>query len=616
MDEALHHADGICILSSDRTVSYISRSLAGFLGLAADGALGRPVDGLFSLADTDGIPMAWDLLLAQQGPVEATLRAVQTSAEVRCSVSLEAWDASGAGYIAVQIHPIVAQDGAGSNGNAAAVSPVAATLLELSTVAVLVFGREGRLLLVNSAAETLLDRSRDQLIGQSIDDVRSILGDSSPQELPQEPPTGGEGDPEGAVDLLRFTTAAGSKRDLRRSFRAVSFSERGPSFFLLTLADVTDELRTEEELRKMHKMESVRNLVGGIAHDFNDLITAILGNISLAKLENATPEEIHDRLVEAEQALRQAEILTHELSAVSEKVAQQPKANLSDLVQSAAAFVLRGTNVKLRASIASSLPTPSIDPNRLAQVVQNLVMNAQQAMPEGGIVEITADRDELTYLPGRRVPGVRLSVRDHGEGIPTVYLKRIFEPFFTTRRTGSGLGLTVAQSIVAEAGGRIQVDSQAGVGTVFTVAVPSAQAPIAKSQNGDKAKACANKKVLIMDDDRFIRDILGRMMDRLGCRASLAADGNEAVYLYQEAMDSGHPFDAAIMDLTVPGGMGGKDAVRRILKLDPEATVVVTSGLPNDPVLADYERFGFRGSVAKPFTFEEIAETLAAVLSG
>lgn len=487
-----------------------------------------------------------------------------------------------------------------------ALESVVESFLEVTNAAVMLFGPNKRVLSVNRGALELLDVPRGRLIGRKLEDIERQLGD------PQ-PPVNGDSD--AIAQILSFATPEGRQRFLRKVVRAIAIPQTGRSFYVLMLDDITDELRTEEELRKMHRMQSLRNLVGGIAHDFNDLITAILGNISLAKLESASPGEVKDLLLDAEQALRQAEVLTHELSAVSESTGQQPRTSFAELVEGAAAFVLRGTNVKLRATFAADLPEPAVDANRLAQVVQNLVMNAQQAMPEGGIVEISADRDEIAVLPRERLPTVRLTVRDHGEGIPKVHLKRIFEPFYTTREAGSGLGLTVAQSIVAGSGGRIEVESRPGYGSAFTVLLPSPKGTQRKAfSEGDVAR-CTNKKILVMDDDRFIRDILGRMIDRLGCRSSLAADGNEAVFLYQEAMDSGHPFDAVIMDLTVPGGMGGKDAVRRILRVDPEATVVVTSGLPNDPILTEYQRFGFRGSVAKPFTFDQIAETLASVLS-
>ena len=487
-----------------------------------------------------------------------------------------------------------------------ALESVVESFLEVTDAAVMLFGPDKRVLSANSAALELLDVPRGRLIGRKLEDIERKLGDPQPPV---------NGDSEAIAQILSFATPEGRQRFLRKVVRAIAIPQTGRSFYVLMLDDITDELRTEEELRKMHRMQSIRNLVGGIAHDFNDLITAILGNISLAKLESAGPGEVRDLLLDAEQALRQAEVLTHELSAVSESAGQQPRTSFAELVQSAAAFVLRGTNVKLRATFAADLPEPSVDANRLAQVVQNLVMNAQQAMPEGGIVEISADRDEIATLPKGHLPTVRLMVRDHGEGIPKVHLKRIFEPFYTTREAGSGLGLTVAQSIVAGSGGKIDVESRPGYGSAFTVLLPTARAVPRKSFAEGGVSPCANKKILVMDDDRFIRDILGRMIDRLGCRSSLAADGNEAIFLYQEAMDSGHPFDAVIMDLTVPGGMGGKDAVRRILRVDPEATVVVTSGLPNDPILTEYQRFGFRGSVAKPFTFDQIAETLASVLS-
>ncbi len=588
--------------------------MALLFGVDASGVLGRPISDALEIDDSEGgaLPVTFHtaggpngshaprqvLVRPREGPPKAT----------RCLLTTVLSGSREGAERCLLFHPMT------DEAEDAAFSAVADTFLEVSEVAAVVFGADRRVLLVNSAAEELFEAPRSRLLGRRMEDIDRRLGE---EEGSAEGAMGdaAEDSADGEARILGFSTGEGRQRFLRRVLRGVILSGTTPAFYVLTLDDITDELRTEEELRKMHRMQSLRSLVGGIAHDFNDLITAVLGNISLAKLENASAAEIRNLLSEAEQALGQAENLTHELSALSEGSGQQPRTGFSELVESAAAFVLRGTNVKLRATFGAGLPEPALDANRLAQVVQNLVMNAQQAMPDGGIVEVSADRDEIAFLTGGRLPSVRLTVRDHGEGIPRVHLKRIFEPFFTTRRNGSGLGLTVAQSIVVGSGGRIEVESKPGYGSAFTALLPSTEAHRQRARRSDDSAAYVNKKILVMDDDRFIRGILGRMVDRLGCRSSLAADGNEAVFLYQEAMDSGHPFDAVIMDLTVPGGMGGKDAVRRILRVDPEATVVVTSGLPNDPVLKEYKRFGFRGSIAKPFTFEEIADTLATVLT-
>ncbi len=573
--------------------------MARLFGVDSTGALGRRLSESLILEDDTGAELPEEFLEPHSEPSAArpvfVRRRADSPQSIPCLLTMVPTDTDGLEWCLL-FRPLA------DEAEDAAFSAVADTFLEVSEVAALVFGEDRRLLLVNSAAEVLFDTPRRTLLGRQLEDIEGRIGV-------------GEGTADGEATIVEFSNADGSQRFLRRVLRGVTLAGATPAFYVLTLDDITDELRTEEELRKMHRVQSLRSLVGGIAHDFNDLITAVLGNISLAKLENASPAEVRNLLLEAEQALGQAENLTHELSALSESQRRQPRTGFAELVQSAAAFVLRGTNVKLRATFGAGLPEPALDANRLAQVVQNLVMNAQQAMPEGGIVEVAADRDEAGVIARGQVPAVRLTIRDHGEGIPRAHLKRIFEPFYTTRRTGSGLGLTVARSIVVGSGGRIEVESKPGYGSAFTVLLPSSEGSLQKDGRSDRVAAHANKKILVMDDDRFIRDILGRMVDRLGCRSSLAADGNEAVFLYQEAMDSGHPFDAVIMDLTVPGGMGGKDAVRRILRVDPEATVVVTSGSPDDPVLKEYERFGFRGSVPKPFTFEEIADTLDRVLS-
>jgi CheY-like chemotaxis protein/anti-sigma regulatory factor (Ser/Thr protein kinase) len=376
----------------------------------------------------------------------------------------------------------------------------------------------------------------------------------------------------------------------------------------------------EEELLRTEKLESIGILAGGIAHDFNNLLTAILGNISLVRLCVDPEDDIYERMVEAEEASLRAKDLTQQLLTFSKGGAPVKKiVSISELVRESAIFALRGSDVKCDFSVPDDLWAVEVDEGQISQAIQNLIINADQAMPEGGTIHascknVTICEDDIKILKDGRY--VMISIKDHGVGIPEENLEKIFDPYFTTKERGSGLGLATTYSIIKKNGGHITVESEVGVETTFHIYLPaSKKRPIKKEKRGKRADIIKGK-ILVMDDEEMVRLVARTMLKRIGYEVESANDGAEAIELYKKAKELGQPFDAVIMDLTVPGGMGGKEAIKKILDVDPEVKAIVSSGYFNDPVMADFKRYGFCGVVAKPYTIRELSEVLSALMNG
>ncbi len=260
------------------------------------------------------------------------------------------------------------------------------------------------------------------------------------------------------------------------------------------------------------------------------------------------------------------------------------------------------------------------DPGQISQVVQNLVLNARHAMPEGGVLDITCTNcpaDQLdTLLNLDAGDFVKLTITDHGVGIPANILDRIFDPFFTTKQEGSGLGLAITHSIISQHGGHIGATSTPGQGTCFTIHLPAASRDaVLDARPADLLAVGRSGRILIMDDEKSLRDVLKRMLSHLGFTTEAVSDGQEAIACFTAAREAGEPFDLVVMDLTVPGGMGGREAAREILAVDPAARLVVASGYSNDPVMAKFRDFGFAGALAKPATLPDLARVIDAALS-
>jgi PAS domain S-box-containing protein len=387
------------------------------------------------------------------------------------------------------------------------------------------------------------------------------------------------------------------------------------------IMDITDSRIHEIERVKMEKLESLGVLAGGIAHDFNNILTAIIGNLSLARdiVERSHPAA--ETLAEAEKAAMRATALAHQLltfarggKPVRKSIAPGP------LVREAVSLVLRGTNVVGEVDIPDRLDAVHGDETQLVQVWNNIALNAVQAMVGGGRLAVAARNVPASEAPALGLPAqdfVELSFADEGPGIADADLERIFDPYFTTKPGGNGLGLASVHSIIARHGGLVRAESGPGRGATFHVFLPSlGPATVA----GDAAEAgaaspvpAAGGRILVMDDEASIRTLGEAMLRRLGWQAETCADGAEAVRLYRGNLEAGHPYDAVIMDLTVPGGMGGKEAAAAILRFAPDAWLIVSSGYSNDPVMADVASCGFRGAVAKPYDLPRLREALEHV---
>jgi two-component system, cell cycle sensor histidine kinase and response regulator CckA len=384
------------------------------------------------------------------------------------------------------------------------------------------------------------------------------------------------------------------------------------------IADVTAKRKMETELLKVEKLESIGILAGGIAHDFNNIVTAILGNISIARMYLPTKDKVFERLTEAEKACLHAQSLTQQLLTFSKGGAPIKKlAFISGMIRDACQFALRGSNVRCDFDFQENLWAVEVDGGQINQVIYNLVINAQHAMPNGGIIDVSAQNAAVSVEDGLPLGSghyVRITVRDYGVGIPKSIVAKIFDPYFTTKNRGSGLGLATSFSIVKNHGGLITVDSEEGVGTAFHVFLPASRHMRLPQEQRDDRLLKGRGRVLLMDDEPFIRDLAGEMLSLLGYEVILASDGSEALALYRAALHSSRPVDAVIMDLTVPGGMGGSETIQRLREIDPAVKAIVSSGYSNDPIMADYERYGFRGVVAKPYSIQELSETLTRVV--
>ncbi|HEX05101.1 MAG TPA: PAS domain S-box protein, partial [Bacteroidetes bacterium] len=361
---------------------------------------------------------------------------------------------------------------------------------------------------------------------------------------------------------------------------------------VVVFRDVSQQRKMEEEVAKIERLESIGVLAGGIAHDFNNILSAVLGNISIARMVQNDPKFIGQRLEDAERATMRARELTQQLLTFSKGGQPVRKAaDLAELLRESAEFTLRGSNVRYDIDIADDLCTAEVDENQISRVIGNLAINANQAMSDGGTLWMKARNFKVTEelaLPLNPGQYVLIEVKDDGPGIPDEVLQRIFDPFFTTKVTGSGLGLATSFSIVKKHDGLLTVESEVGVGTLFSIYLPASTKKVVTTEEVELDLGSEGGRVLLMDDEESVRDVATMMLGKLGFEATTVNDGIDVLDTYRAASESGNPFDIVIMDLTIPGGQGGEEAIRDLLEYDPDVRAIVSSGYSNDPVMADH----------------------------
>jgi PAS domain S-box-containing protein len=417
---------------------------------------------------------------------------------------------------------------------------------------------------------------------------------------------------------IRFIDKTNQTKDVFLSLMKIP----GTRNVVASLLDVSRSRQIEKELRKIQKLDSIGTLASGLAHDFNNILMGVFGNIAMAKFSLPDNDPGLKFLSEAEKSMERARRLTGQLLTFSKGGDPiKERVHLFDFAQDVISFDLAGSTVKPVFEQDDNLWAASADRGQLEQVFSNLAINALEAMPEGGTFSVKLENVEISdsSIPTlKQGKYVKATIRDTGEGIPEKIIEQVFDPYFTTKQTGNGLGLSTVYSIIQKHNGFIEINSKVKKGTTITIFLPA----VAVVKDPDTAKIekkittqRENLSILVMDDEKAVRDIVSLLLGRIGYTVETVEDGVQALLRYSESLAKGSPFSAVVMDLTIPGGVGGKDAVKNILEIDHNAKVVVSSGYADDPIMANYAKFGFKGVIAKPYTLTKLSETLDKVLA-
>jgi PAS domain S-box-containing protein len=474
---------------------------------------------------------------------------------------------------------------------------------------VVTMDKDERIIFINQAAAKLTGYSQEEAIGKPVNKIIYILDDITSEPI------------EKISSQAVFSYPILVTRDLREIAVSVTSSpikdmDGRIIGTVIVIQDTSEKQKVEQNMLKTAKLESLGILAGGVAHDFNNILAGILANLQLAATKLKRHEDITKYLEATAGITRKASELTKQLLTFAKGGDPVRKStSIIELIKDTVQFILSGSKVRAEFHLPENLWVVDVDEGQITQAINNITINAEQAMPIGGVLQIYGENVTIEgagqYTPGRYI---KLTIKDHGIGIPEEYINKIFDPFFTTKKTGNGLGLSTTYSIIKKHNGYLEVKSAPGIGTTFYIFLPASKAQLTLKKAKREIIVNEKAKILLMDDEDTIRNVGGEMLTYFGYQVSLAGDGQEAIKLYKEAKDSGEPFDVVVMDLTIPGGLGGIETISVLRKIDPEIKAIITSGYAGDVVMSEYKRYGFSGVVTKPYRIDELNEVLMKVI--
>ncbi len=484
---------------------------------------------------------------------------------------------------------------------------------------VITTNKYGEVVLMNQAAEGLTGHSQDDIMGKPLAEILKVYSNKNNTPISN------------LFDRFCFEAKSNENENLKL------ISVKGNEYLIsisgsplktnddiegvvVVFRDVTDKRLLEKQMAQSQKAESLSIMAGGIAHDFNNLLGVIVGNISLAQLEDLQGGDTRGFLKEAMNASNRAKQMTQQLLTFSKGGALAKKtSSVKEIVKEAAKFTLHGSSIVCDFNFEAGEHNADVDSTQISQVINNLILNATQAMPNGGTIHTSIEKRNLSLINKYSLPEaeyILIRVKDTGSGIPEDLLAKVFDPYFTTKKTGNGLGLASCYSIIKKHGGIMDVNSEEGKGTEFQVYLPA-------SENNEDLSATkkieipakGSGKILLMDDDLGIRKIGASILESCGYNPILATKGEEALETYQRELDKGTPYDAVILDLTIPGAMGGEETMKKLLEINPNITAIVTSGYGDDPIMSEYKNHGFAGCLKKPFDAAELTHLIRDLLT-
>ncbi len=618
----LNAPDGIVFLDASGTISLWNNGATALFGYDENAAVGRPLGFLSCRNATDGALDLVALLAAVMGGGAVVRRDLTlcdaAGQRVDVDVTLaEVFDECGTRLgFALFMRDITARNRY-QESLAAERERLLVTLRSIGD-GVITTDTEGRVTLLNEVAERLCGWTLADAVGQPLARVFHIVDERT--LAPREDPVSRVLRTNAVVELANHTAlihSDGTRRIIADSGAPIRDAGGHIAGVVLVFRDVTEKQRIEDAFLRARQIESIGYLAGGIAHDFNNILTALFGSMSLMRLHASADPVVVSLLDQVDQAFYRARDLTQQLLTFAKGGAPIKRSgSVKGLVEDTTRFLLHGTSTTARFAFPDDLWAAEFDAGQMSQAISNIVLNAIQAMPRGGVITLGGSNETLRQ---HEVPPlgegryVRLFVVDEGPGIPEIDRERVFHPYFTTKEAGTGLGLATAYSVVQRHGGHIAIaDSERGA--LFEIYLPASEAAAVSAASAPRALERPDDGhgyVVVMDDEESVRKVCAEILAHLGYEVEVTVDGESLVALYAARLAEGRRPDAVIVDLTVPGGMDGREAARRILGQDPDARLLVSSGYCNDPVMAAPRDHGFVGVIAKPYDVRELAGILA-----